>query len=109
MNFWDSVKDAGSLKNMGLDIGSLSKDLFGDNNVTSSLDAIIDFGSKGASIDEKKAIEAEQMKKKRQEETQILNARNNLSLPVNTTDYKKIGLFAGGIVALLLVLFKLKG
>lgn len=103
MSIWDSIKDAGSFKNDGFDIGGSLSDLFGDNKATKSLNALIDFGSVGASIDKKEAIKAEQMKKQREAETKRLNERYSFAkaqTEVKTIfeKYKTFTLVGGGIL-----------
>ena len=104
MDLWGTIKDAGSLKDVGLDFGSLSTDLFGDNKITSGLNSLIDFGSTGANVDKQKEIEAE--KKRREAETAKINSSYIPKMPeinIEKFDTKDYYIFGGIIAAVVFV------
>jgi hypothetical protein len=106
MSFWDELKSVGSAKNSGFDIGGLASDIFGESKATKSLNFLVDLGSAGAVRDEKRAIEAEEMRIKRESQTNILNSSFTPKKIIPQTDKKKYLIIGGIVTVILLIVFK---
>jgi len=106
MSFWDKVQDASRLKSFGIDLGGISRDIFGNNKGSDAIDIVLDAGTQSIADDEKRLVEAEEMRAKRALETAKINATFS-PLKIKRDDVQKYGVLVGIVVFMFGIIFLL--
>ena len=65
MSFWDEIGNIDSLKDIGLDVGAISTDIFGENQFTNTIGSMLEIGGNKQEADRQKEVERQKQTRSR--------------------------------------------